>query len=465
MKHRQSMPRAALLVLMLCAFPLSALAGTDIFVCWIGGYTVSPPGYSNYGPSGGIHAFAIDTLVCNGGDTPAHWKDSTNQHPVISQNMFRLRSGRFEQIGQAWVKHTFFAETDSACTTCTPPNPNDGTLLGVGCCDTYTSDLNGIQFILGPKSEVNASTGSFPYPFCPASCPSAAPTIGRRLQVLDSDLDTDPSVLYFMEAQYVLQDDCAATPRTDGNNSSYRQVNINASKNLSGWAAGSVGPADILSAWVSHDTGVNLTSADVPSDGTYYIAAKVTDLGGGTWHYEYALQNYNSDRSGASFAVPVAPGVLISNVGFHGVRYHSGEAYDNTDWDLPPNGPSAGSLTWSSHPFPTSPTNANALRWGTTYNFRFDAAIGSTTSLVNLTLFKPGSPTGISLNTLTPQLCNCPADMNGDGKINGNDVQLFLRSYLGSNLNYCGELTAPPGTDNADVATFVNMLLTGATCS
>ena len=455
--------RALVPSLVLCAWTVRALAGTDVFVCTLG-LTVNPPGYTNYGASGGIRAFAIETQACNGGDTPAHWKDSTNQHPVIATNMFRLRNGRFEQIGQAWVKHTFYAETDSACTTCTAPDPNDGTLLGIGCCDTYTSDLNGFQGIMGPKSEINASTGSFPYPFCP-SCPSAAPTIGRRLQVADADLDTTAGVLYFMEAQYIHPDDCAAVPRTDGNNSSYRQVSINASKNLSGWPAASVGPAEILSAWVNNDTGVNLTSTDVPADGTYYLAAKVTDLGGGTWHYEYALHNFNSDRSGGSFTVPVAPGVMISNVGFHGVRYHSGEPYDNTDWDLPPGGPSSGSLTWSSHPFPSSPTNANALRWGTTYNFRFDATASFTTAATRLALFKPGSPASISFTTLTPQLCNCPADMNGDGKIDGADVQLFVASYLGSNLNYCAELSAPPGTDDADLASFVNMLLSGALCT
>jgi len=32
---------------------------------------------------------------------------------------------------------------------------------------------------------------------------------------------------------------------------------------------------------------------------------KVTDLGGGLWHYEYALYNQNLDRAIQSFSVPV----------------------------------------------------------------------------------------------------------------------------------------------------------------
>ena len=159
-----------------------ARAGTDVFVCNVGD-SPATVGFSNWGASGSIRAFSVRTFACNQGNTGAAWINSTNQHPVIAQNMFRLRNQRFEQIGQSWLKHTFYAETDSGCTTCQPPNPDNGTILGVGCCDAYNSSLNGFQEILGPKSEINPYTGVFPYPPCSGSCPAYDTTVGRRGRV------------------------------------------------------------------------------------------------------------------------------------------------------------------------------------------------------------------------------------------------------------------------------------------
>ena len=39
-----------------------------------------------------------------------------------------------------------------------------------------------------------------------------------------------------------------------------------------------------------------------------YMIANVTENGDGTWHYEYAIFNLNSDRAAASFAVPAGAG-------------------------------------------------------------------------------------------------------------------------------------------------------------
>ena len=44
------------------------------------------------------------------------------------------------------------------------------------------------------------------------------------------------------------------------------------------------------------------------------------------WRYEYAIYNFNSDRCGGSFAVPVPNGDQVSDVGFNAPDYHSGEA-------------------------------------------------------------------------------------------------------------------------------------------
>jgi hypothetical protein len=65
--------------------------------------------YANYEPDGDYSAYALGTTSCNQGDVPLLWQSNTNLHPVIGQNMYRWKDGRFEQIGMGWLKHGFFA--------------------------------------------------------------------------------------------------------------------------------------------------------------------------------------------------------------------------------------------------------------------------------------------------------------------------------------------------------------------
>ena len=62
-----------------------------------------------YGRIGNITAYAVGTNACNIGDERASWISYTDEHPVISQSVYRLKDGRFEQIGMSWVKHGFYA--------------------------------------------------------------------------------------------------------------------------------------------------------------------------------------------------------------------------------------------------------------------------------------------------------------------------------------------------------------------
>ncbi|MCZ6681984.1 MAG: hypothetical protein O7B26_02300, partial [Planctomycetota bacterium] len=112
--------------------------GPDVIV---GGLAVSGPNGSNqndivsYGQSGGINAYSVATTSCNVGTTPLLWIDcgggaSCNNHPVISQSMFRLKDGKFEQLGQAWLKHGFCALSQTLCGGCAFTNCES---LGVGC--------------------------------------------------------------------------------------------------------------------------------------------------------------------------------------------------------------------------------------------------------------------------------------------------------------------------------------------
>jgi hypothetical protein len=342
-------------------------------------------------------SYGVGTLSCNYGTVPLAWRADTNDHPVITQNMFRLvRVGlangnlitRVEQVGQAWLKHGFTALQGSECLTC-QPFPN-GSALGVGCSDPYSASLNGTQIGLGPKSEVNPVTGAFPFPW--TLNPSFTGATARRLQVSRTDL-VDPGLAgVFVESQYIAPDDAAAG--NDNNNNSYRRVSVSgATLDLTLTDTPRVGRPAIY-AWFDYGQGINapdpdvtLAVVDVPGDGRFIVGCRVTDRGGGVWNYEYAIQNIQSDRAGGSFTVPVPAGAAVSGTGFRGVAYHSGEVYSNADWTVNVSGTG---VRWQSPQTFVQNPNTNALRWGTLYNFRFDAAAAPAMGTVELGLFKPG---------------------------------------------------------------------------
>lgn len=354
----------------------------------------------NYGQSGGISAFALGTESCNIGTTPLLWQASNPNHPVIGQNLYRYLNGRFEQVGMSWLKHGFTALALSLCQPCM--NPGTGTLLGVGCSDPYTAGLNGSQNGLGPRGEVNATTGAFPYP---PSNPSFSGNIARRLQVANADLDpvANAGAIYFGECQYVTNDDAAAGNKN--NNASHRRLNVTGSGPFTlSLASGfnTVREKGAIYAWQALDSAVQIKEIDVQdgaNTGRVIVAFKASLLPNTLWHYEFAIFNLNSHRSINSVSVPFPTGATISNVGFHDVPYHSGDGntsgtnFSGTDWTSNVSGTN---VTWSTDSFVVN-ANANALRWGSTYNFRFDSTVPpSTTFAVNLGVYRPGTPTTVS---------------------------------------------------------------------
>ncbi|MFQ5589966.1 MAG: hypothetical protein ACE5HE_02275 [Phycisphaerae bacterium] len=368
----------------------------------------------------GITSFAIATTACNIGTKRASWISNTNQHPVIVQNVYRLRNDRFEQIGLSWVKHGFYAVSQSLCSPCL--DPTDGTQLGVGCSDPYSAVLNGVQTNMSPRTTVNANTGEFPYPW--DEYPPVTP-IDRRVQIRDADLDPalNRRARYFIQGHYISPGDTLA--RTHNNNASYREVEVVelgpgefTLETNSAWPTRAKQPA--LRAWHDVDPSVDEIDIQIPNEGLFILAAKVIDLGSGIWRYEYALQNLNSDRSAMSFSVPIPPGVAVTNIGFHDIAYHSGEPVDSTDWvGVALNG----AVTWSTQTYDANP-NANALRWGTVYNFRFDVNAWNERGLVTIGLFKPpqspGDPLEITGESLAPT--HALIDCNGNKIMDACDI-------------------------------------------
>ena len=477
----------AILLVAMCSSPFSLgasawAAGPDLIVGDVAANPVDP--FLTFGPLDGVMAYGFSTTACNVGDAPVSWisagaEEVRNRHPVIAQNMFRLKDGRFEQIGQSWLKHGFCGENEALCEPCLVENHTGCQSLAVGCSDPYGAELNTafptFHLFLGPKSDVNAASGAFPYSdtgIC-TWCPLPTFTdVDRRLQVQVSDVDPamNPGARYFIEAQYVSPDEAAAGNATD--NVSWREIAIDAITLEASAAPGSVTQrqAPAILAWQDADPSVTVSEVVIPDDGGpgfeghFWMAANVTDLGGGWWHYEYAVQNVNSDRSAQTFSVPLPASAQVMNIGFHDVDYHSGERIDSTDWTHVRDGDF---IRWSTSSY-MEDEFANALRWGTLYNYRFDADVAPSSGNVELTLFKPDTPASVSTSTVTPsQGCGCPGDANGDALVDGHDIAAFVGMYVGhESPNACADVAPPIGgpLDADDVESFVALLLSGAGC-
>jgi hypothetical protein len=368
--------------------------GPDVIV----GDLYDPQNYTSGGAVNGMRAYAIGTISCNLGDQPLTWISGNNQHPVISQNMYRLLNGRFEQIGQAWLKHGFCALQGNLCASCTPGGSCPA--LYPGCSDPYSGSLNGSQGGLGPKSEVNAANGYFPYPWVNQG--SGQATLAKRLIAPDTKLGNSGAT-YFVSSMYVQPEDAASGNKH--NNQSYRRIGIDATNKNMTVQGSTVRTSPAIFAWRDHGGGVGipdpnvlLTSVDVPNDGRFWVGSKATNLGNGQWSYEFAVQNLNSDRSGQSFSIPIPAGAVVTDIGFTDVDYHSGEPYTNTDWTATNTG---SAIVWSTQTHSQN-VNANALRWDTIYNFRFVTNIPPAGGQGTITLFKPGTPTAVSTTVVAP---------------------------------------------------------------
>jgi hypothetical protein len=148
-------------------------------------------------------------------------------------------------------------------------------------------------------------------------------------------------------------------------------------------------------------------------DGRAFVVFKVTGPVAGIWHYEYAIHNQNLDRSVQSFSVPLGCGITVSNTGFRAPPNHPGFANDgtvgsagfsNAAWT--PN-QVLESLTWNTQTFAQNP-NANAIRFGTMYNFRFDANRPPQDVMATVGFLKTGAPITVAIQGPAPDVCTGP---------------------------------------------------------
>jgi hypothetical protein len=388
-----------------------SVPGPDVIV----GIVESVVQFGNFNNSVGL---GVGTTSCNNGNQPVDWFQlSDTRHPVIPQNLYRMSGGptnndRFEQIGQSWLKHAFFAlENDQCGFGCNTTNCATGDQLCMGCSDTYGAGLNADQEGIGSRAWVNPFTGNFPSTANNHSGHAHTET-SHRVTVATTDLipAQNPGATYFAEAQYVSPTEytwCQAHPGECNmfNNVSYRQFTVTGGPTSFSFspAAQTVRMEPAIVAWAGvNGVTVNQIEPDPGNDGIWFMGYKVSGPFAGVWHYEYALYNENLDRSIQSFTVPLGPGVSISNIGFHAPpqepgwsndNISGGQGYSSTPWsnDYQPGNTS---ITWNCETFGQNQA-ANAIRWGTLYNFRFDADAPPNSTNATVGFFKTGSPIGV----------------------------------------------------------------------
>ncbi|MFN0134558.1 MAG: hypothetical protein ACKVS9_00400, partial [Phycisphaerae bacterium] len=325
-----------------------------------------------------------------------------------------------------------------------------GSLLGVGCRDVYGSGYNAGQGGLAKRAEINAFTGTHT-----GVQGAGSGALDGRMQVTAADLTTAsfPGAIYFAEGVYVGSDDAPSGNAL--NNASYRRMTVGAGGALAFAGTTQVGVGAIY-AWRDHGNGVGIpdptvtiTNVDIPSEGRFIVGQKVRDLGNGTWRYDYAIFNLNSDRSGGSLSIPVPAGTTVTNAGFYDVNYHSGEPYNNADWSITV---AANSVTWASPQTFAQHVNSNALRWGTMYNFWFDANRPPAAGNATLGLFKPHTPQSVTFAAQVPLAPSVRGDVDGDGDVDLTDLALILANF-GCTASPCvGDLDFDGDTDLTDLA-------------
>ena len=350
----------------------------------------------------------MGTKSLNIGDTTLLWQGSTALHPVIGQGLYRYKTepgsrpgGRFEQIGMSWLKHGFASDTGSP--TAAPARIRaTNQIMGVGCSDPYSAGQSG-----GASRRSRRAGRSTRTPACFPYLVREPVVVGQRRTPLRVAADGNPSSRGSAAMRYYAE--CHVRHvrrRRRREQQQQRQLQGDERhRTPTNYTFATMGSTQqgipAIRAWpLLVQPGVTLSNVQVPGDGRLYVARKVNDprrravpLRVRGLQHELAprVQRVRSRSRRAR----------VSNVGFHDVDYHR-RAVQQRRLDLDAVGPRPRHLVDETQ---AQNANANALRWGTTYNFRFDSDRAPAPGLVALTLFRApaaGEPTTFSVNLPVP---------------------------------------------------------------
>jgi hypothetical protein len=368
----------------------------------------------------GRSGLAASVTVCNNGVVPINWLAAMNpDHPFYAFLLCRESNGRFSQISdRSWVKHGF-ASVNGDCGGCTPP-PLGSQQLGTSCNDTYGSGLDAARDNLGPPGEIDPwllvwnPVGSYfdrgdpavSPPFANDGVNSLTPAMVAAMDGVKHRIEVDDQDLIAAGANFYL----AGRVLTKGETETTREDNmlsrrVTPSWNGTQWVFGQPGSA-IAGTPLNQWAGAVLRSgANTPYDGRVWIGAKVTQIAGGLWHYEYAFHNRDNSRGIAGFHIAKCPTAQITGAGFRDLDQ---SVFD--DWTISVGSSSIAVLASATNP----------LEWNTIYNVWFDSDAAPAGAAVTLDEARVGfgsltfnvldvpSPVRLGNETLGPG-CGSPA--------------------------------------------------------
>ncbi|MBL9078611.1 MAG: hypothetical protein JNL08_13960 [Planctomycetes bacterium] len=343
-------------------------------------------------PNGEIGAAMLNTM-CNPGTVNipwyAAWDDGNpmgENHPKFGFLMVRVANDKIEQISdRSFCKHAFTSTNGSGtCGTCI--SPGTGQLMGVHCSDTYGVGNNADRNWLGPADEINpwlgtwSRTGSYfdvgdagtgTVDGIKSLSTTGYDSVKYRVTMREVDLTT-AGAQYFYGIHLVHEGEALAN-RWDN----LASRGCTPTWNGSTWTFPNSAVGQVYGSILQHWTGATLNSnSNGSDDGRFFVAVKTTALGGGVYHYEYAVHNADNSRGAATFSVPIDAAATASNFTFRDIDQN---ALNN--WTAARVG---NEIVFSAPP-------GNALRWNTIYNFGFNANVVPSVGICELDQALPGA--------------------------------------------------------------------------
>ncbi len=335
-----------------------------------------------------------------------------DQHPFLIWNLYRFNAdGSFEQIGRSGVKHAFVSVNVGCLDSC---DHMGGHALGRGCGDTYGSGNNDSPWDMAPRTEVIPAKGiwgrcgSIFDPNCTGNYDNqdgGNDEWTQRLKTHESQVDPTANVgaTYIMDSWYIARQDIniynsmatvTGTPHYQSSMWSF-----------SGQSTFKLGAA--IDRWVdpAHPPPNAMNTELAVNEGHAKVAVKVTDLGDGTWRYDYAVMNFDFAR-----AVTAGQGSghgpdprVVSNMGFDSLSVPAGGTIGATTFS---NGTVDGSNAWTASNANgsviwTAPTGAT-LDWGTMYSYSIVSSSAPVAGNATLHVAESGTPASYDVATLVP---------------------------------------------------------------